>query len=303
MKPIMRSAENSSVRFPIHFSILLASLLFTTQISAEPQFKLDIGKAFSALKNTKSAIVPLTEQEEIALGQGVASNLMSLAPLVADKEVQQYVNRVGRWISLHSERPDLPWTFAVLDHDDVNAFAAPGGYVVLTKGMLLKLRNEAELAGVLAHEIAHIVRKHHLNAIQSSSGNLAIKEGASLFMDAKGKTGKTDQFLLSAISAGTEIYGKGLDKEDEFDSDRVGIVLAARAGYDPYGLPAALQTLQSITSDSSSLQLMLETHPKPNDRLAQLDQIMGKDFDRYDNLPALPGRFEKMIGRLKVTPK
>lgn len=300
MKPIMRSAESSSVRSPIHISILLASLLFATQISAEPQFKLDIGKAFSALKNTKSAIVPLTEQEEIALGQGVASNLMSLAPLVADKEVQQYVNRVGRWISLHSERPDLPWTFAVLDHDDVNAFAAPGGYVVLTKGMLLKLRNEAELAGVLAHEIAHIVRKHHLNAIQSSNGKLALKEGASLLMDAKGKT---DQRLLTAISAGTEIYGKGLDKEDEFDSDRVGIVLAARAGYDPYGLPAALQTLQSITSDSSSLQLMLETHPKPNDRLAQLDQIMGKDFDRYDNLPALPGRFEKMIGRLKVASK
>lgn len=304
MKPIMRSSVGSAVRSPvrpsIRITILLASLLFAAQISAEPQFKLDIGKAFSALKNTKSAIVPLTEQEEIALGQGVASNLMSLAPLVADKEVQQYVNRVGRWISLHSERPDLPWTFAVLDHDDVNAFAAPGGYVVLTKGILLKLRNEAELAGVLAHEIAHIVRKHHLNAIQSSSGKLALKEGASLLMDAKGKT---DQRLLTAISAGTEIYGKGLDKEDEFDSDRVGIVLAARAGYDPYGLPAALQTLQSITSDSSSLQLMLETHPKPNDRLAQLDQIMGKDFDRYDNLPALPGRFEKMIGRLKVSPK
>jgi predicted Zn-dependent protease len=169
--------------------------------------------------------------------------------------------------------------------------------------MLLKLRNEAELAGVLAHEIGHIVRKHHLNAIQSSSGKLAIKEGTSLFMDAKGKTGKTDQLWLNAISAGTEIYGKGLDKEDEFDSDRVGVVLAARAGYDPYGLPAALHTLQSITSDSSSLQLMLETHPKPNDRLAQLDQIMGKDFDRYDNLPALQGRFEKILGRLKASTK
>lgn len=296
MKPSLRF----SMRSPVRASILLASLLFTAQISAEPQFKLDIGKAFSALKNTKSAIVPLTEEEEITLGQGVAANLMSLAPLVADKEVQQYVNRIGRWISLHSERPNLPWTFAVLDHEDVNAFAAPGGYIVLTKGMLLKLRNEAELAGVLAHEIGHIVRKHHLNAIQSSSGKLALKEGASLLMDAKGKT---DQRLLTAISAGTEIYGKGLDKEDEFDSDRVGIVLAARAGYDPYGLPAALQTLQSITSDSSSLQLMLETHPKPNDRLAQLDRIMGKDFDRYDNLPALQGRFEKIIGRLKASTK
>ena len=296
----MRSSLRSSMHSPVRISILLASLLFATQISAEPQFKLDLGKAFSALKNTKSAIVPLTEEEEIALGQGVAANLMSLAPLVADKEVQQYVNRIGRWISLHSERPNLPWTFAVLDHEDVNAFAAPGGYIVLTKGMLLKLRNEAELAGVLAHEIGHIVRKHHLNAIQSSSGKLALKEGASLLMDAKGKT---DQRLLTAISAGTEIYGKGLDKEDEFDSDRIGIVLAARAGYDPYGLPAALHTLQGITSDSSSLQLMLETHPKPNDRLAQLDQIMGKDFDRYDNLPALQGRFEKILGRLKASTK
>jgi len=277
-------------------SLLCCSLLFAVSTNAEPQFKLDLGKAFQTLKSTKSAIVQLSEEEEIALGQGVTSNLMSLAPLVADQDVQAYVNRVGRWISMHSERPDLPWTFAVLDHNDINAFAAPGGYIVLTKGMLLKLRSEAELAGVLAHEIAHIVRKHHLNAIQSGNAKLAAKEGLSMLMDAKGKT---DQNVLKAISAGTEIFGKGLDKEDEFESDRVGVVLAARSGYDPFGLPAALQTLQGITSDSSAFQLMLETHPKPSDRLAQLDRIMNRDFDRYDSAPNVQKRFEQIIGRLR----
>jgi len=277
-------------------SLILAGLLCTTHLAAEPQFKLDLGKAFQTLKSAKSAIVPLTEEEEIALGQGVASNLMSLAPLLADQEVQTYVNRVGRWISLHSERPDLPWTFAVLDHEDINAFAAPGGYIVLTKGMLLKLRSEAELAGVLAHEIAHIVRKHHLNAIQSSNAKIAAKEGLSLLMDAKGKT---DERLLKAISAGTEMYGRGLDKDDEFESDRVGVVLAARSGYDPFGLPAALQTLQGITSDSSGFQLMLETHPKPSDRLNQLDRIMSKDFERFDSLPDVRNRFERITSRLR----
>ncbi len=285
-------------RFPVRISLILTSLVFAAPISAEPQFKLDISKTFQALKSSKEAFVPLSQEAEIALGQGVASNLMSLAPLLADQEVQTYVNRVGRWISMHSERPDLPWTFAVLDHADINAFAAPGGYIVITKGLLLKLRSEAELAGVLAHEIAHIVRKHHLNAIQSGGLKNLFKEGASMWMDAKGKT---NQEYLKVVGAGTEIFGKGLDKEDEFESDRVGVVLAARSGYDPFGLPAALQTLQGITSDNSAFQLMLETHPKPSDRLAQLDRLMNKDFDRYDNAPNVQKRFEQVIGRLKST--
>ena len=277
-------------------AILVSSLLLPSAINAEPQFKLDLNKAFSALQSVKKAIVPLTEEEEILLGQSIASNLLSLAPLHADMTVQNYVNKVGRWIASRSERPDLPWTFAVLDNDDINAFAAPGGYIVLTKGLLLKLNSEAELAGVLAHEIGHVLKKHHLNAMQKAHAKTALQESASVVMDARGSK---NQDVLKYAAIGTELYGKGLDKEDEFESDRVGVVLATRAGYEPYGLPAVLQTLQSVVGGSAALQLLLETHPKPADRLHQLDQLMQTGFDQYEQLSSGQERYKAMMARLK----
>lgn len=255
----------------------------------------DIGKSIQAVTSAKDAIIPLTEAEEIELGEGIASNLLGLAPLHADREVQRYVNSIGRWISMHSERPDLPWTFAVLDAPEVNAFAAPGGYVVVTKGMLLKMTSEAELAGVLAHEIAHVLRKHHLNAMQKASAMSAIRDGLDVAITAK----NGNPNVLKVLSVGTALYARGLDKEDEFESDRMGVVLAARAGYDPYGLPAVLHSLQRINSNDEGIQLLFQTHPKLSDRLGQLDNIMGKDFDRYENLPSVQGRFEKTMARIR----
>nr|WP_315468772.1 M48 family metalloprotease [uncultured Undibacterium sp.] len=259
----------------------------------------DIGKSLQAATSAKNAIVPLTEAEEIELGEGIASNLLGLAPLHTDREVQRYVNSIGRWISMHSERPDLPWTFAVLDAPEVNAFAAPGGYVVLTKGMLLRMSSEAELAGVLAHEIAHVLRKHHLNAMQKASGMSALRDGLDVAITAK----NGNPNVLKVLSVGTALYARGLDKEDEFESDRMGVVLAARAGYDPYGLPAVLHSLQRISSNDEGMQLLFQTHPKLSDRLGQLDNIMGKDFERYENLPSVQGRFEKVIARIKDSRK
>ncbi len=275
--------------------LLASSLLLQGSSNAEPQFKLDLNKAFNALQSVKKAIVPLTEEEEILLGQSIASNLLSLAPLHPDTALQSYVNQVGRWIASRSERPDLPWTFAVLDNEDINAFATPGGYIVLTKGLLLKLNSEAELAGVLGHEIGHVLKKHHLNAMQKAHAKTALQESASLVMDARGNK---NQDVLKYAAIGTELYGKGLDKEDEFESDRIGVVLATRAGYEPYGLPAVLQTLQSVVGGSATLQLLLETHPKPADRLNQLDHIMQQGFDQYEQLSSGQERYKAMMVRL-----
>ena len=96
-----------------------------------------------------------------------------------NEALQRYVNRVGRWLTLHTERPGLPWHFGVLDHPNVNAFAAPGGYIFVTRGLVEKMHSEAELAGVLAHEIAHVLRKHHLNAIQKAAGTGMVADALS----------------------------------------------------------------------------------------------------------------------------
>jgi predicted Zn-dependent protease len=215
-------------------------------------------------------------EEEARIGQQIAGNLLGAAPLVRDDTLQRYVNRVGRWVSLQSERPDLAWHFGVIDTDDINAFAAPGGYVFLTRGLYRKLRNEAELAGVLGHEIGHVIRKHHLKLLQQSQGIAAL--GGFLGRKLKDE----NQVVQNLIGNGAEIVARGLDKNAEYEADRIGMVLTARAGYDAYALPAVLAEIGHVAKGDKSVSLLFKTHPLPEDRLEHLSEAAG---DRLDGLP------------------
>src|SRR3954466_14643225 len=110
----------------------------------------------------------MDEAKEIETGRQLAAVLLGSKPLLADAPLQRYVNQLGRWITLQSSRPLLPWTFAVLDDAGFNAFAAPGGYVFVTKGLVDRV-DEAELAGILAPEITHVVEKHPLKALSAKA--------------------------------------------------------------------------------------------------------------------------------------
>ena len=193
---------------------------------------IDWKKAAETVKKVQKANAEVNEPQEIILGEGIASNLLGAAPLLDNPAVQQYVNRIGRWLALQTERPNLPWQFGVLDDNDVNAFAAPGGYVFITKGLLAQMNSEAELAGVLAHEISHVLRKHHLQALKKGAQTELLSDLAN---DALRNNG-SDPRLAKLVSAGTEVYARGLDKDDEFEADRMGVVIAARGGYDPVRL-------------------------------------------------------------------
>jgi predicted Zn-dependent protease len=252
----------------------------------------DWKKAAETVKKVQKANADVNEPQEITLGEGIASNLLGAAPLLDNPAVQQYVNRIGRWLALQTERPNLPWQFGVLDDNDVNAFAAPGGYVFITKGLLAQMNSEAELAGVLAHEISHVLRKHHLQALKKGAQTELLSDLAN---DAL-RTNGTDPRLAKLVSAGTEVYARGLDKDDEFEADRMGVVISARGGYDPYGLPAVLQTLQSLNPSDSSVALMFKTHPALADRLGLLDQEMSGQFAKLENQPDLAPRFFRELG-------
>ncbi|MCP5151625.1 MAG: M48 family metalloprotease [Ectothiorhodospiraceae bacterium] len=210
-----------------------------------------------------------TEAEEREMGRAAASVLLGAAPPLRDPEVQRYVSTVGTWIALQSERPGLAWRFAVLDDATVNAFAAPGGFVFLTRGLFLLLRSEDELGGVLAHEMAHVLRRHHVEAI-------VARERMGLAMDlAKSAVGRGGALADLAVSASRTIYARGLDQGDEFQADRDGAVLAARAGYDPYGLLHVLVTLSSLEG-SSALGLFTSTHPPVGGRIDALERVLGE---------------------------
>ena len=264
----------------------LAALVMAASVQA--QFKLpdiNVNRLLDTAKNLGKAVREPTESEEIGIGNDVAARLLGAAPLVNDARTQQYVNRVGRWLALQSERPDLPWHFGVLDAPQVNAFAVPGGTIFITRGLLARMTSEAELAGVLSHEIVHVLKKHHLKAIQKGAM-------ASLSADAAGSAlnNVNPQARAKLISFGTEMYSRGLDKGDELEADRLGVVIAARGGYDPYGLPAVLQTLQAMNAKDSALALMFKTHPAPAERLDALGHMQDL-LDAYSAQPQLRERF------------
>ncbi len=229
-----------------------------------------------------------SREEEVQLGREITGNLLGASPLVNDPALQQYVNQVGRWIASQSERADLPWRFGVIESEAINAFAAPGGYIVLTKGLYRKLENEAQLAGVLAHEIGHVVKKHHLKVIQKQQ---LVGLGAGMLSDKiSSKSSKGNQTLDKVIGNGAEIMARGLDKDAEYEADRDGVALAVRAGYDPYGLPEVLQSL-SATTDQGGLALLYKTHPHPDERLAKLGDAIGSRLDSVSDGKTLANRF------------
>jgi beta-barrel assembly-enhancing protease len=219
----------------------------------------------------------IAEEDEIRAGREATANLLGVAPLVADQGLQAYVNTVGLWVAMGSERPDLPWRFGVIDSADVNAFAAPGGYVLITRGLYASLSDESELAGVLGHEIAHVVERHHVELMRSS---LMLQMGVEVLE--REVLRDRDALVRQLVGTGAELFARRLDQDAEFEADRHGVVLAARAGYSPFGLPAVLQKIASVEQTDDRVTLLYETHPDPEQRLRHLDATLGSDLHALD---------------------
>ena len=253
---------------------LLAAFLSSVAVMAQAQ-GIDLSRLFSIGREALTAVSGVSEQDEQAMGREIAGRMLGAAPLVNDAALQAYVNRVGRWIAQQSERPDLPWRFAVIDTASINAFAAPGGYVMLTRGLYDILDSEAQLAGVLAHEIGHVVKRHHVTVMQKSA---ALSAGSQI-----AQRDNRSAMINNMIGTGAEVFARGLDKSAEYEADAVGVVLAARAGYNPFGLVDVLHKLAARGAGDNSMALLFKTHPLPGDRLAQLGELLTPNLAR---LPA-----------------
>jgi beta-barrel assembly-enhancing protease len=274
------------------FRLTLTFLTLAVAMSPAAQAQFDIGgligKARTA-KNLANSLRNIGEQEEILLGSNLAGLILSTAPLINHPAKQRYINRLGSWLAMHSERPGLPWRFGIIDSDNFNAFSAPGGHVLITRGLFDRMRNESELAGVLSHEIAHVVKKHHLAALQKGMGVAALSDIGELTGATRSGGGITGIVTAKLLESGKEMFIRGLDKDDEYEADRMAVVLAARAGYSPYGLAGVLQTL-SAEPVVGRFSMMSKTHPTPVDRLERLGNAMGTKLDSVpgvvDDLPS-----------------
>jgi predicted Zn-dependent protease len=241
------------------------------------------------------SVQDIDETQEVEIGRQLAAVLLGSKPRHPDAALQRYVNELGRWISLQSSRPQLPWTFVVLDDSGFNAFAAPGGYVFVTHGLVQAAGGEAELGGVLAHEITHVVEKHHLKSLNKAAQAALAGQLVASQIKNNLASAVASQFLDMAKT----LYSKGLEREDEFDADRHGVVLAARAGLDPYGLPSLLQGLASVRPDHPQVALALSTHPPTELRLVALEQGMS---GRLDAVGGANVRIAQRLGWGSTTP-
>jgi len=286
--------------------VLIIGFSFCLGISASQAFGLgdlkNLGEKINKVKikveqkkrEIDKAQGKISVEEEIEIGGNLVSGLLGAAPLVNNLLLQSYVNDVGFWVANQSERKNLPWRFGVIQSDGINAFATPGGYIVITLGLFRLIENEAQLAGVLAHEISHVVKKHHLKALQKTMK----RKFWTKIMVKNVDNEQSRQNLQKVVNAGVQLYATGLDRELEYDADVRGVVLAARAGYDPYALLDVLTTIDSINPDSKELAVMINTHPPTGDRLEKLAREMDGKLDQFAQGWVNSGRFQKITDSL-----
>jgi len=189
--------------------------------------------------------VMMTEAQEIALGRESDAQVRSQMGLYDDDALQRYVEEIGLQMAARSHRPDLPWSFAVVDSPAVNAFAIPGGYAYLTRGIMAFLGDEADLAGVLGHEIWHVTARHSVQAYTRASGaQLGLAVGSIFSPAARGVGG------LAESGLGVLFLRYGRDAE--LQADRLGAQYAGETGWDPTGVRDMLSTLSRLSEGGDS---------------------------------------------------
>jgi len=221
-----------------------------------------INKANKAIE-TKDELT-FSEQEERKIGEDVSIKVRQRFGVVQDPAIHKYVTLVGTTLAQQTERAGLAWTFIVLDTDGVNAFASPGGFVHITRGALGLIQNESELAGVLGHEIGHVVRKHTINALRKSA---AVKAGT----DAAGSRNA----LIGRFSnlAYTNILENAYDRGDELDADKYAVQIVSKVGYSAKSLGDFLQRLDDRNKDQPAKNGLFASHPETKERITKIGQL------------------------------
>ena len=201
----------------------------------------------------------ISDEEERKIGDDVSAKIRARFGVVQDPAVHKYVTLVGLSVARASERPRLAWTFIVLDTDGVNAFAAPGGIVHITRGALGLVKNEAELAGVLAHEVGHVAHKHAVNAIRKSK---AVQMGTQAA--AKDRAPYLNQVANKAYEI---VLENAFDRGDEIDADKASVMYAQKAGYSPVTLADFLTRLDDRNKGQAERNGLFASHPETKERI------------------------------------
>lgn len=274
--------------------------ILTTQGKMSSKDRDAIVKTSEAVRSTFSDI---NEEEEYFIGRSVAAMILSKYPAYKNDNLTQYINLVGNAVAVYSDRPEVyaGWHFLVLDTEEVNALAAPGGMIFITKGLLRRCRDEESLGLILSHEVGHVCAKHGLQSIKKSRLVDAFKligQQAAQRYGPENLAQLTNIFENVLGDIAEQLIERGYDRKYEYEADRLAVKFGAKTGFDPNGITRFLQTMVGDSSSASG-KGWFKTHPTPEDRIASLQ----KEMASLGSLPKIEAvrteRFKQYVNSLK----
>ncbi len=223
----------------------------------------------------KKSLVLIPTDSEVEIGKEVAKEVEATEKVLNNSTVQNYVNTIGQKIAKKCDRKDVKYTFKVLDSDEINAFACPGGYIYIYSGLMKMMDNEAQLAAVLAHEVGHVVARHSMKRLQAVYGYSLVMEIAL-----GDKMGKTARQIVDA-SAGLILQGYG--RENEYEADNLGVLYEKKAGYNPNGMVQLFTKFKQMEGKPpNAFEKLLSSHPPASDRIGnankKIKEVGGTDL-------------------------
>ncbi len=247
-------------------SLILCALLAGTAASAEQDWRLRLTSSDDVVKEDVA--------EEVRFGREVAARILSQFGYYDNPQLMKYVGLVGNVVAMNANRPELQFRFAVLNTAEINAYAAPGGYVFVTRGAIAQMADESELAGVLAHEIAHITERHIVKEldIRAADGSAAT----SFAMLIGGSSDAARAAFSQAVDKAVDILFKnGYKRKDEVQADKTAVINCANAGYDPSGLIRYFERISAAKGKGT--EVLDRTHPSYGERIAWLKGTIGEE--------------------------
>ena len=242
----------------------------------------------------------VSQQQEVQLGQQESAQIRQQLPLVQDAVINQYVNALGNQIASHTSRADLQWQFYVVNTDVVNAFALPGGIIYVNRGVLERADRMDELAGVMGHEIEHVVRRHSVKQMEQMQGaNVGVALACTLTNIC------SNQAAATAINVGgTAIFAK-FSRTDEVQADEGGFHNVMNAGISPHGMLTFFQKLlaEEQQSNNSNVSSWFADHPGTQDRIADIQRMLAQvSASQLRSLTTDTQAFQQMKRRVMSLP-
>ncbi len=213
-------------------------------------------------------------EKEIVFGREMSAIILANYQLMDHEQLNRYVNLVGHVLLQHATRQEISFHFAVIDSPIINAYAAPGGYIFVTRGAMDLMQSEAELAGVLAHEISHVTERHIVKALKIKAQDDSIEGSLGRVVGSSGSSANVifDQAVNKAVEI---LFSKGLQREDEFNADERGIILTSVAGYDPEAYYQYLKRIKPLVEKNHGQ--LNKTHPPLSDRMKKLQVVINTE--------------------------